>query len=446
MNPLQTHREIPSLGMLDSMRAILAAGGGRVDMGSTLEAMHTRHGEVVRQHGGIVRIVNIFGPDDNRMVLLDREGIFSARKPWMQIMGHVFPNGLLLRDGADHRHHRKLMREAFKRPVLHTYLDRMNPMIQAGLDGWAAEPGRRSMYPALKALTLDVAAAIFIGGDLGGKAPAMNRAFEDMVAASMSRVRLPIPGLEYTRGLAGRRWMLDFLRGLLPEKRSQGGEDMFARLCWARGEQEAFLGDQEVVDHMVFLMMAAHDTTTSTLCSMAYLLARHPHWQERLREESLALPAGPADMDSLAHLESLDLVFREALRLYPPLPVIPRVATRSFGFKGYEIRENTMVVISPIHTHRMPAWWSEPARFDPERFAAPRLEDQRHTHSFVPFGGGTHICLGRRFAETQVRAVLHQMLQRFRWSVPDGYRMPVQQAPISKPRDGLPVQITPLKG
>jgi cytochrome P450 len=88
----------------------------------------------------------------------------------------------------------------------------------------------------------------------------------------------------------------------------------------------------------------------------------------------------------------------------------------------------------------MPAWFPEPLRFDPERFAEGRAEDERHTHAWVPFGGGPHHCIGLRFAETQVKAIMHQLVRRYRWSVPPDYSMPVQQAPISKPRDGLPVR------
>jgi cytochrome P450 len=127
------------------------------------------------------------------------------------------------------------------------------------------------------------------------------------------------------------------------------------------------------------------------------------------------------------------------LRRYPALPVIPRVATRDVAIGGYRIPANSMVVISPIHTHHMAELWPDPFRWDPERFSPGRAEHERHSHQWIPFGGGPHMCLGRRFAETQVKLVMHQILLRFRLEVPDGYTMSVQQAPISKPRDGLPV-------
>ncbi len=104
-----------------------------------------------------------------------------------------------------------------------------------------------------------------------------------------------------------------------------------------------------------------------------------------------------------------------------------------------------MCIVAPIHTHRMPEWWSEPNRFDPDRFAPERAEHERHTHSWVPFGGGAHTCIGKRFAEALVRMVVHHLVQRYRWRVPQGYVMPVQQAPISKPRDGLPIELEPIR-
>jgi cytochrome P450 len=436
---LRPSEEIPRPGVREVLRGILSGGGGRVDMLSGLRRQYEAHGPVVMLRMGSMRMVNLFGPDANRLVLLDRERIFSARKPWHAIMGRIFPRGLLLRDGDDHKHHRKIMHLPFKRPALREYAERMNTRIEATLDAWERGDPRRLMFPAYKELTLDMAASIFIGADLGPGTQRMNRAFEDMVAASMSRIRLRLPGLEFERGLRGREFMIGYLRDLIGKKRSGDGRDLFTRLCHAETEDGRRFADDEVIDHMIFLMMAAHDTTTSTLSSMTYELARHPAWQERVREESSALGQSELGFDDLQRLPALTWVMQETLRRYPPLPVIPRVATADFGFAGYRIPEGAMVVVSPIHTHHMESWWPDPFRFDPERFAPGRAEHEQHSHCWVPFGGGPHHCLGRRFAELQVKAVMHQLVQRFRFGVPSGYRMPVQQAPISKPMDDLPV-------
>ncbi len=435
---------MPQVSRWEVARALLTGHGERTHMLWWLQRLHGRYGDVAQLDLKIIRYVYLFGPEANRLVLLDRDRIFSARQPWMWIMGRIFPNGLLLRDGEDHRQHRKIMREAFTRPALRDYAARMSPLIAEGLAGWARAPRPFLAFRAYKELTLDLAARIFVGVELGPETTRMNGIFEDLVAASMSKIRLRIPGLEFHRGLTGRAAMVRYFRGLLAARRAGDGSDMFSRLCRARGEDGSGLADADIVDHMIFLLMAAHDTTTSTLTSMTYELARHPAWQERVREECRAFGPGPLGFDDLERLEALTLVMKETLRRYPPLPVIPRVANESFDWAGYTIPRDTMVVVAPIHTHHMPEWWSEPLRFDPERFAPSRAEDQRHPQAWVPFGGGPHLCLGMHFAELQIKAIMHQLVQRYRWHVPAGYEMPVQQAPISKPLDGLPIALEPL--
>jgi cytochrome P450 len=335
------------------------------------------------------------------------------------------------------------MQGAFTRSALRGYLDQMNPEIEQTLASWPK--GERMLaFPAYKRLTLQLACKVFLGMKLDAETERLNRAFAGAVAASMSFVRLPIPGLEFDRGLRGRRYMEQLFGGMLAEKRASQGDDMFSLLCRAQDEDGTRFSDQEIIDHIVFLMMAAHDTTTSTLSSMTYELARNPEWQERAREESLALGKARIDPEDMPALRSLNLVLQETLRRYPPLSTIPRVALRPFEFGGYLIPARSMVVVYPIHTHHMPELWTSPFTFDPERFAPEREEHKRHSHAYTPFGGGAHMCIGLRFAELQIRSLMHQLLQRYRIRVPDGYVMPVQQAPISKPIDGLPIVLEKL--
>lgn len=440
---LRPQSAIPKTGLWWIVSHLLSLGGGRIDMLSDLRHLYATHGNVVLQDVGLIKMINLFGPDANRFVLLDRDRIFSSRRPWDLIMGRIFPNGLLLRDGDEHKHHRKIMHEAFKRSALASYAERMNPMIETGIAAWR-QPAPVLAFRAFKELTLNIAVSIFVGVEGGSESRSMNTAFEDMVAASMSRLRLPLPGLEFHRGLKGREALVAYFRRLIASKRAAETADMFSRLCHAKSEEGDRLNDQEVIDHMIFLMMAAHDTTTSTLTSMTYELAKNPEWQERIRSESRALGKSHMEFEDLDKLESLTWAMKETIRRYPPLPVIPRIATDDFEFDGYRIQKDTMIVVSPIHTHHMEEWWTEPFRFDPERFSSQRAEDERHTHVWVPFGGGPHLCVGFRFAEVQIKAIMHQLVRHYRWSVPEGYVMPVQQAPISKPRDGLPVSFTPI--
>jgi cytochrome P450 len=433
-------KSIPHASAFELLRQTLRY---RYDTLDLVNRLYDRHGPVVFQRTALIPMVSLFGPEANEAVLLDKQQVLSARRAWHLIMGRIFPNGLLLRDGAEHRYHRRIMRTAFNTAALREYVDQMNPHIGRIVAGWREQPSMLA-FRTFKKLTLELACRIFLGIELGPEAERLNDAFEATVAASMSVVRLRIPGLEFDRGMRGREFMIDFFGSMSAGKRAGAGPDLFSRLCRAESEEGERYDDAEIVDHLIFLMMAAHDTTTSTLTSMLYELGRNPDWQDRLREECRSFDDEALSHDRLAELTTADLLMKETLRRYPPLSTIPRVSERPFEFGGYEIPAGTMVVTYPIHTHHMAQHWTEPLRFDPERFAPGRAEHERHPYLFVPFGGGAHLCIGYRFAQLQIKAVLYQLVRRYRWTLPDAYEMPLQQAPISKPRDGLPVRLEPI--
>lgn len=402
------------------------------------ERLYAQYGPVMRGNVVFEPVAHLIGPDANQFVLADRDGNFSAYKGWMPVLGELFPRGLMLRDGADHRSHRRIMQAAFRKEALAEDLAIMRPLIGERLAAW---PDRLKFYPAIKAATLDLAATVFLGLELGRESRRVNKAFVDVVQASMSILQLPVPGTLYGRGLRGRAYLERFFAERIPEKRAAGGSDLFSRLCAAESEDGERFSDGEIVDHMIFLMMAAHDTTTSALTTLAYLLGRHPEWQERLREELTA--AGEVlEYEQLDTLTDTGHAFREVLRLYPPLPSMRRRTVRECEFDGYTLPADTTVNLFIHFTHHMPEWWHEPEAFDPGRFA--RNEHRRHPFQFIPFGAGAHTCIGLHFAEIQVKAVLHRLLTRYRIEIDEGYEMPYQIVPIGRPRDGLPLGLRPI--
>jgi cytochrome P450 len=322
------------------------------------------------------------------------------------------------------------------------YVADMGPVIASVVGAWTAGP--MTMFPQIKALTLNIAARVFMGMTLGPEADRMNQAFIDTVQASLALIRKPLPPFAMWRGVRARRFLVQLMQSKLADKRAAEGPDLFSQLCHARGEDGERFSDDEVVNHMIFLMMAAHDTTTSTLTTMLYCLARNPGWQDKLREDAQALPDAQLRYTDLAGCERTEWVMKEALRMYPPLTSIPRKAARDCEFGGFQIPRGTPVGISPIHTHHMPSLWTRPDDFDPERFSPARAEHRQHAYAYLPFGGGAHLCIGQHFADMEVKSVMHQLLRRFRFSVPEGYRMPYQLVPIAKPRDGLPITLQAL--
>jgi cytochrome P450 len=382
--------------------------------------------------------VNVEGPDACGAVLQDRERVYDA-SGWKLLIGPFFNRGLMLLDGQEHHRHRRIMQEAFTAERLARYLEPMNETIADGLANWPT--GRLRFYPAIKQLTLDVATRTFVADEVGAASKRVNRAFSDTVRAATAFIRVPVPGLRWSRGLAGRRLLENYLRPRIAERRAGDGTDLFSALCHVRSEDGERFSDDDIVNHMIFLLMAAHDTSTSTLTTMAYYLARHPEWQERCRAESRAIGSGPIRYSDLDRLTSLDLVMKESMRLVPPVPGITRRANRETELLGYRVPAGAYVAVHLWGLHHLPELWPDPERFDPERFAEHRREDKVHRHAYMPFGNGVHKCIGMYFGGMEIKAAMHQMLQRWRLTVEPGYKMPIDWVSLPRPKDGLPIHL-----
>jgi cytochrome P450 len=382
---------------------------------------HELYGPVSWTAGFGRRIVALSGPEATQIALVNKDKAFS-QEGWKFFIERFFERGLMLLDFGEHHLHRRIMQEAFTRQRLTGYVTEMGPALREGVAQWSS--GRPRLYWALKQLTLDVATRVFMGMRSGDDAHRINRAFVSCVRAGTAFVRVPVPGGRWSAGLHGRKVLERYFGETLPTKRRADGDDLFAALCHATTEDGDRFSDTDIVNHMIFLMMAAHDTTTITSSAMVYYLAKHPEWQERAREESLALG-------------------EEALRLVAPVPSLTRQTVKDTEVLGHYIPEGTLVGVSPTVNHFAPECWTDPFRFDPERFAEPRREDKSHRLAWMPFGGGAHKCIGLHFGGLEVKLLVHEMLRAYRWSVPQSYTARWDYVSLPVPADGLPVQLMP---
>jgi len=406
--------------------------------------MVATYGPVYRTRSFGQRGVDLVGPDANELLLFDRDRLFSSEQGWGPLLNLLFPRGLMLIDHEAHRIDRRALSVAFKPEPMKAYCDLLNRDIASGMDSWGngAQRFPLRLYDAIKALTLQTAATSFLGIPLGPEADRLNHAFTAMVQAAVAPIRRPLPFTAMGRGVAGRRMMVEWFTRLLDERRANPGQDMFSQFALARREDGTLLPADVVVDHMIFLLMAAHDTITSSFTTLIWQLARDQDWQERLRAEALAVGAAgqPVAHADLARMELTDLAFKEALRLMPPVPALPRRALRDFTFRGHRIPAGTTVGINPALVHVDPALWPRPDTFDPMRFTADKVA-ARHKYAWVPFGGGAHMCLGLHFATMQTRILAHHILTRYRISAAPGYAPRWQAWPIPRPRDGLRLEM-----
>lgn len=405
---------------------------------------YTRYGEVSWLNAFGSSFVLALGPDAIGEVFADRQKVYSNAEGWGFAIGEFFERGLMLLDFEEHHHHRRIMQQAFTRDRLISYLGMMNPTIAQGISTW--QPGSAfHVQPAIKQLTLDVATKVFLGTELGPEADRLNQAFIDLVQAGRAMVRADVPGGAWHRGVRGRKLLEDYFHRQLPAKRTGTPTDLFGVLAQASDENGETLTDADVVNHMIFVLMAAHDTSTSTATMMCYLLGRHPEWQERLRAESRALGRDALEYGDLDRLVGLDLVMKETLRMYSPVGTVMRRALADTELRGHHIPAGTRILVGLYASHRIGDWWKDPDTFDPERFAESRREDKSHRYAFTPFSGNAHKCIGMHFGGMEVKALMHQLLLTHSWSVPPGYHPPLGYGTGPMAADELPLRLRRLE-
>jgi cytochrome P450 len=433
--------------------------GGWPIVGNTFKMLADPHAftkRMVETYGRVYKTrafggwnVALVGPEANELVLFNKDKIFSSEQGWGPVLDQLFPRGLMLMDFDHHRIDRRALSIAFKPEPMRHYSGALNRGIAKEVAGWE---GDMTFYTAIKKLTLDLAADSFIGIPWGPEADRINAAFVDMVQASVAPVRRPLPFTKMRKGVKGREFLVDYFTKETHRRREEGGgQDMFSQFATATREDGTLLPVDEVVDHMNFLMMAAHDTITSSATSLIFLLAKYPQWQDKIRDEIIAVTGGPdaegnprpLSYDDLGKLELTEMAFKEALRLIPPVPSMPRRALKAFEFGGYSIPAGTPVGINIHHTHHDETLWPDPYTFDPMRFTPEKVK-ARHKYAWVPFGGGAHMCLGLHFAYMQVKILLAQLLQQYSIEVAPGYEPEWQAWPIPQPKDGLKVSFRKL--
>ncbi|PWN04434.1 cytochrome P450 [Nocardioides silvaticus] len=403
-----------------------------------------KYGDVFWTRAFGTRSVWVMGPDAVQEVVQNKDKVYS-QSGWEFFIGPFFTRGLMLLDGEEHHLHRRIMQEAFTRPRLEGYQTKVQSVIDRGVPAWPTDRPMR-LYPAIKQLSLDVATEVFMGAEPSAETHALTQAFIDTVRAGTGLIRAEVPVLNtrWNRGLAGRRQLEAYFRRLIPTKRASRDTDLFSALCHIESEEGVRFTDDDVVNHMIFLMMAAHDTSTITATAMAFYFAKHPDWQEQAREESFALGTDRPTIEQLESLATLDLVFKEAMRLVAPVPALVRRTTADTALDGHYVPKGTIINVAPGGLHLLGDHWVNGDDFDPTRFADPRTEHKAHRFGYVPFGGGAHKCIGMAFGTNEVKTLMHTVLTRYRLEVPPDYEIEWDHTALLVPTDEFPVTLRAL--
>ena len=351
----------------------------------------------------------------------------------------VGPHSVLVIEGADHLAHRKLMLPAFHGERMRSYAPLVEEIVAAEIDSWPLDE-RFAIHPRMQAVTLEVILRVVFGVAEGPRLERLRKMLTEVLEETASPFTQLI-------GLASRRFggqgpwakfegklraVDELLYAEIAERRAaedfEGRDDMLSVLMQARFEDGEGMGDEDLRDQLMTLLLAGHETTATALAWTFDLLLRHRRELARLRE---SLEAGED--------EYLRATISESLRLRPVVPLAGRRLNAELEVDGLSLPVGTDVTPAIWLAHTRAESFPEPFAFRPERF----LGEPPDTYAWIPFGGGIRRCLGAAFAEFEMRIVLREVLGRCELRKADPRPEKIGRRNITlSPKAGTPVVLT----
>ena len=411
------------------------------------------HGDVVRYRFATTRALLLAHPDHIRHVLHDNHRNYDKHNVDYAMLRRLLGNGLLTSDGAFWHRQRRLMAPMFHRQRVAGFCNLMVDSTLEMLERWdaLAQSGEPFDVAAEMArLTLAIVAKALFSADVSGDAEAIgaaltevNRQLGEFSLLDMFKM-IPTPRKRRFRAAVS---ALDQVVGKIIDQRrhtAHRNQDLLSMLLEAVDEEtDKGMTPRQVRDEVLTLLLAGHETTANALAWTWYLLAQNQEAEERLHREiaSVIGERAPNALD-LPQLTYTRMVIEESMRLYPPAWAISRNAIGEDEIGGYRVARKTNIIICSFVTHRHPAFWEEPERFDPERFSPERSEG-RPNFAYLPFGGGPRICIGNGFAMTEAQLVVATMAQRYRLRLAPGHPVELHPLITLRPRHGMRMTLHP---
>jgi cytochrome P450 len=233
---------------------------------------------------------------------------------------------------------------------------------------------------------------------------------------------------------------------MIADRRASGTSrpDLLSMLLDARDESGNRMSDQQVRDEVVTLFIAGHETTATSLAWSLYLLAREPEAYARARAEARAIPGPTVEGRDLPALGYCLRVFKEAMRLYPPIYFFGRQAISDVTIGGYDLPRGQVVLISSYALHHRAEIWPDPERFDPSRFEH-AAEEKRHRQAYLPFSAGPRTCIGNLFALMEGPIVLATILRRVDLELRSQAVIEPEAYATLRPTGGVPMRVTAVE-
>jgi len=416
-----------------------------------MEEMHREYGDLVRYRALGREVFMLFHPEMTQDMLVNRARNHHQGRV-MQRSRRVLGNGLLTSEDAFHLRQRRLIHPAFHRQRVFGYGRAMVDFAERHQQRWH-DGAVLDVHQEMMRLTLDIVAKTLFGTDVGSDSREIGEALNTFMHLFKFAVlplseyleKLPIPPV--LRMKKARQKLDRIIYRFIQERRRTGEDrgDLLSMLLAAEdteaGSKSGRMDNDQIRDECVTLILAGHETTANALTWTSFLLAQHPEIADRLRNELDRVLSGripqPEDYPNLKYAE---MVFSEVLRLYPPAWGIARTVIEPYEAFGAKFPRNAIILTSQWITHRDPRWYSDPLKFDPERWT-PDARATRTKFAYFPFGAGPRQCIGESFAWMEGVLLLASIARNWKFSIVPETRVELLPLITLRPKHGMKLKI-----
>ncbi len=418
-------------------------------------------GGMWREYGDLVRLrvmpgFNIFlstHPDHAEHILSTHSANYEKPDFFLKPMGLVQGQGLFTSEGEFWQKHRRLMQPAFHQRQLVRLHGVMWECVASLLREWERWPDGEVIDIAaqMKRLTLKIVGLALFSVDISDESNQLSQALRTGVEYVYGRLTAPLSlpvwvSTQPNRQFRQAKATIDSVVLKIIQDRRQApdqGDDLLSMLMSATDEETGKgMSDFELLNEIITLFNAGHDTTATSLAWTWYLLGLHPEVAENMRSEvDTVLQGGEPTFEKLPKLEYTRRVFDESLRLCPPgMGLAPRAALEDDEIGGYAIPKGSILNIAFYFTLRHPDFWQNPEQFDPDRFL-PEQVTNRPKYAYMPWGAGPHVCIGKSFAVMESVMILSAIAQRFQVSLVSKQPIEIDPRFTLRPKGGVKVTL-----
>jgi retinoid hydroxylase len=407
-----------------------------------LEKKARRYGPVFKTKllGFDAPYIVLLGKEGNQFILANENKYFISYLPTStrKLFGK---DTIALQTGDIHLNRRRILANAFQPRALEKYSIGMIDITKEYLRRWE-KLKHFNWYPFLNNYTFDIACKLLINKDAASNTP-----FEEnykIWGQGIFSLPLKIPGSKYTKGIRSMNILLGMIEGIINERLVEGvskKEDVLDILLASTDETGRKLEFNEVQEQILTILLAGHGTLTSSLASFCILLNHHPDIKQKCRDEIQELGLiDSINYDNLKKATYIGEVLQEVLRLNPPVGGAFRKVIQECEYGGYRLPKGWNISFSIKGTHKNDDIYPFSDKFRPERFLSGSERDLSKSYSYLPYGGGVRECLGKEFANLEMKIFAVSLLSHYDWELKQKGQIKMGAIPFLHPLGGLPVK------